>query len=189
MSRANASVTVSERDISAVSPTDPPLQYRSVNELAQSSWEEGTRPTTPSESTNVPPQFTSASIATIAQLAKRRERTSYVVTPLAEWQGHVTKVEEGHFYATLDGVYGEGVQGQVHDAMIPLVEVSPEDLEFVRAGAYFRLSVAYSISRGGTGTSTRTSTIVFRRLPAYQDADLENAVDISRELTGGLRLE
>jgi hypothetical protein len=89
----------------------------------------------------------------------------------------------------MDGVFGVGIKGKKQDAVIPLDEVSPEDLELVREGAYFRLSIAYAITRGGTGTSKRQSTIVFRRLPAYRAEELDNLREIAGQLVGGIRLE
>lgn len=109
--------------------------------------------------------------------------------PLGEWQGYVTKLEADRFHATMDGVFGQGIAGKRHDAIIPLAEVSPEDARLVREGAYFRLSVSYTVTRGGTGTSTRQSSIVFRRLPAYRSSEIAEARDLARELLGGIRLE
>lgn len=111
------------------------------------------------------------------------------VRPIAEWQGYVTKIEPDRFHAAMDGVLGSSIVGKRHDAIIPRNEVSPEDEPLLREGAYFRLSVVYRITRGGTGTSKRQSSIVFRRLPAYRKSEIESARDLAKELIRGLRLE
>ncbi len=127
--------------------------------------------------------------ATGVQATDRVNRHQIVVKSIAEWQGYVTKIESDHMFAMLDGVYGNAIRDQAHEARIPLSEVSPEDRSLVREGAYFRLAVFYSTTRGGAGTATRTSTLVFRRLPAYRESDLENAREIASKLVSGLRVE
>ncbi len=115
--------------------------------------------------------------------------TRNAIRPIAEWQGYVTKIEGDHFLATMEGIFGSSILGQRHEAVIPFNEISPDDRNLVKEGAYFRLSIAYTITRGGTGTSTRQSTIVFRRLPAYRASDIEIAKEIAKELIRGIRLE
>lgn len=141
-------------------------------------------------------------LATRASQSREEARTATLVTPsrrlaakhatakpLAEWQGHVRKVEGDRLHAAMEGVFGQGIEGETYDAVIPMTEVAPDDLPLVREGAYFRLSIAYAMSHLVGGTFTRTSTLVFRRLPAYQAADLERAREIARELLAGIRLE
>ena len=108
--------------------------------------------------------------------------------PLAEWQGYVTKIDGDRFQAVMEGVFGVGVVGKMHEANIPMREVAPHDLSLVREGAYFRLSIAYAITQPFGGTFSRTSTLVFRRLPAYHAADLDQAREIARQLLGPIRL-
>jgi hypothetical protein len=152
----------------------------SINERA------AVRPSTsPPTISRVAPS-TDQAVSQPKQMAKQK-----TVRPIAEWQGYVTRIEreDGRFFASMDGIFGAAVKGKKHDAVIPLSEVSPEDLDLVREGAYFRLSVAYAITRGGTGTSKRQSTLVFRRLPAYRADELENLRDLAGELVRGIRLE
>jgi len=130
-----------------------------------------------------------SSRGTLLAMSRKTVAQQATARPLAEWQGYVTKIEGDHLYATMEGVFGAGVEGKRHDAVIPLSEVAPDDQRLVRDGAYFRLSVAYATSQAIGGTFIRSSTLVFRRLPAYHAADLERARDIARELLAGIRLE
>jgi hypothetical protein len=61
--------------------------------------------------------------------------------------------------------------GPEEEAEIPLEELSPHDLPLVRAGAVFYWTIGYRDSV--TGQRTRQSSIVFRRLPAWTDRELE----------------
>jgi hypothetical protein len=107
---------------------------------------------------------------------------------LAEWNGCVTEVDEGsaYFSAFLTGVKGEGVAGEEEDALIPVDDVSQHDLELLRPGNFFRLSVLYELDR--KGQPRRFTQVVFRRLPAYRRDDLERAADRAREIVRGLRV-
>ena len=129
------------------------------------------------------------SVSGSTSFVPKAENFQDVATLLAEWQGYVTSIDDDQIHARLEGIHGSGVIGQTHDAVIPKNEISPSDMQLVREGAYFRLSVSYRKTRSGNGTSRRESAIVFRRLPAYTAADLANACDSARELVSGLRLE
>jgi hypothetical protein len=56
------------------------------------------------------------------------------------------------------------------EAEIPLVEVSPRDLPFVKDGSVFYWSIGYHDDQHGQ--RTRQSIIIFRRLPAWTPDDL-----------------
>jgi hypothetical protein len=121
-------------------------------------------------------------------MSRRFAAQQVTAKPLAEWQGYVTRIEGDHLHARMEGVFGTGVEGKMHDAVIPMAEVAPDDSALVREGAYFRLSVAYAMTRPFGGTFSRTSTLVFRRLPAYHATDLDRAREIARQLLGPIRL-
>ena len=106
---------------------------------------------------------------------------------LAEWQGMVTEVGETHFVAELQGKIGQGVSGSIEEARIPVDEVSPEDRELLRPGAFFRLCITRELTPHGS--SRRYTQVVFRRMPAYRREDLEAARAEARELVRELRVE
>jgi len=108
---------------------------------------------------------------------------------LAEWSGCVTSIqEEGAFFtATLNGVKGIGVKGQEEDASIPITDVAPGDRELLREGNFFRLCVIQGFD--ASGDPIRSTKVVFRRMPAYRQEDLDRALERGRELAGRLRVE
>lgn len=108
---------------------------------------------------------------------------------LAEWSGCVTSIqEEGAFFtATLNGVKGIGVKGQEEDASIPITDVAPWDRELLREGNFFRLCVIQGFDV--SGDPIRSTKVVFRRMPAYRQQDLDRALVRGRELAGRLRVE
>lgn len=108
---------------------------------------------------------------------------------LAEWNGCVTSVQkEGvYFSATLSGVEGKGVKGEEEDAIIPISDVSEGDKDLLHPGNFFRLCVMYEVS--SSGQPRRYTQVVFRRLPAYRQQDLDAAVERGRKLARGLRVE
>ena len=108
---------------------------------------------------------------------------------LAEWSGCVTSIQEegGFFTATLNGIKGISVNGQEEDANIPISDVAPWDRELLREGNYFRLCVIQGFD--ASGDPIRSTKVVFRRLPAYRQQDLDQALERGRELAGRLRVE
>ncbi len=170
----------SPTNLEPIDPTSSTLIDRPVPAITESKLSK----TSPDDSSSAPQKPGTAHASPFTKVLRQN-----AVRPIAEWQGYVTKVDEHVLHATMSGVFGEAIVGRRHDAVIPLSEVSPEDMGLVREGAYFRLSISYAVSRGGTGTSTRQSTVVFRRLPAYRKADIDAAQEFARELLGGIRLE
>ena len=129
--------------------------------------------------------------ATTTPLPQSTEISRAYVSPvelLAEWNGCVTVVEDGpYFMATLKGILGEGVKGEEEDATIPVSDVSEWDKDLLRPGNFFRLCVIYEILP--SGQPRRSTQVVFRRLPAYRQHDLDTALERGRELARGLRVE
>lgn len=108
---------------------------------------------------------------------------------LAEWDGCVTGIQnEGMFFsATLNGIKGLGVEGQEEDAIIPISDVAEWDKELLCTGNYFRLCVMQSVDL--SGEPIRYTKVVFRRMPAYRQQDLDEALERGRQLARGLRVE
>lgn len=108
---------------------------------------------------------------------------------LAEWSGYVTEIMPGGlaFAASLTGVRGNGVQGEEDDAIIPIEDVSEWDRELLHPGSFFRLCVNHEVT--SSGQPRRYTQVIFRRLPAYRQQDLDSAVEKGRELARGLRVE
>lgn len=108
---------------------------------------------------------------------------------LAEWSGCVTSVpsSDPYFSATLIGLIGEGVKGEEEDATIPVSDVSEGDKDLLRPGNFFRLCVIHEVLP--SGQPRRSTQVVFRRLPAYRQHDLNQAEERGREIARGLRVE
>ena len=106
---------------------------------------------------------------------------------VAEWEGYVTSIGPDTFEARLHGLLGEGVEGELEEATIPIEEVSPANKPLFALGALFRLCVSYERSR--SGEIRRFTQLVFRRLPAYRKKDLEAARTRALERVRGFRLE
>jgi hypothetical protein len=110
--------------------------------------------------------------------------TSYLV---AEWEGHVTRIGKETFEARLRGISGEGVDGELEEAIIPIAEVTAFYKTLFEVGAIFRLCVSYDEYQ--SGQIRRYTELVFRRLPAYRQKDLDDARKRARERLSELRLE
>jgi hypothetical protein len=106
---------------------------------------------------------------------------------LAEWSGFVTSIEQHYFTASLEGVYGTGVEGVEEDSEIPLSDVGDADRDLMRVGAMFRLCIFYENPKNGR--PRRFSQVIFRRLPAYTADELEVAGKRGEERHRGLRVK
>ena len=119
--------------------------------------------------------------------AKGPRRATAPMTLLAEWDGSVESIE-GHFFsASLKGIFGEGARGEEEEAEIPLSDVSPLDRELLRIGSVFRLCVFYEVD--DDDQPKRFSKVVFRRLPAYREDDLQKASKRAADRAARLRVE
>jgi hypothetical protein len=114
---------------------------------------------------------------------------NYEPKVLAEWEGYVVEVsdQEDFFAASLTGIRGQGVKGEEEDALIPISDVSESDMSLLSPGNFFRLCVKHEIDK--YGQPRRYSQLVFRRLPAYREEDLLEAMDRGRKLARSLRVE
>ena len=91
---------------------------------------------------------------------------------LQEWEGYVVDVGETDFVARLIDLTA-GSEHEDEEAIIPLAEISDDDVARMREGSIFRWVIGYE--RSVTGTKKRVSQIVFRDLPAITAADLRDA--------------
>lgn len=132
-------------------------------------------------------QTTVKSSAVLSQLPNSNQ--NYQPKLLAEWSGYVTEYsdKEKFFAAVLKGVKGEGVKDEEEEAIIPITDVSKSDMALLSPGNFFRLCVMYEVNK--SGQPRRYTQLVFRRLPAYRDQDIKEAVDRGRELARSLRVE
>jgi hypothetical protein len=106
---------------------------------------------------------------------------------IAEWEGYVTRVDEETIEARLVGLTGEGVAGETEEATIPKSEITDADKPLAVIGGLFRLCLNYEKTQAGE--RRRYSTLVFRRLPAYRQRDLDAAHDRTRVRLNALRVE
>lgn len=130
-----------------------------------------------------PPTFS------VRRLADVRKQPTTAVEVLAEWNGCVTGVQHAgySFSAILTGIIGEGVRGEEEEATIPTADVSEWDKDLLRPGNFFRLCVIHEVLP--SGQPRRYTQVVFRRLPAYRQQDLDQAGERGRELAGSLHVE
>ena len=96
---------------------------------------------------------------------------------LQKWQGTVSEVTGSTFTARLlDLMEASGEEVAEFD----LEEVSVGDHGLVEPGAVFYWSIGYRTEP--SGSRSRTSVLVFRRLPAWSDKDLQRADSRASEL-------
>ncbi len=96
---------------------------------------------------------------------------------LQKWQGIVSEVTDETFTAQLLDLFDPSNE---EVAEFELEEVSRGDLCLVRPGAVFYWSIGYLTEP--SGSRSRTSVLVFRRLPAWSEKDIEQAKSRAREL-------
>lgn len=106
---------------------------------------------------------------------------------VAEWDGYVTKLDEQCFTAVLRGIAGEGVAGESHTAEIALDDVGRSDRPLLRPGAFFRLCIYFQLDEDDR--PKRFAKVIFRRLPAYRQEELDQADRRSEERHRKLRVE
>jgi hypothetical protein len=115
------------------------------------------------------------------------QQGSAVSKLVAEWEGHVASIGKKTFEAQLRGISGEGVEGQTEGATIPIAEITEFNKPLFAVGAIFRLCVSYD--EYPSGQIRRYTELFFRRLPAYRQRDLDDALKRARERLSELRLE
>jgi len=105
------------------------------------------------------------------------ETTREAFTALQRWEGVVTECLEESFVARLTDLTEEGPLEEVE---LALEDVAPEDRSLVGPGAVFYWSIGYRDDE--SGRRSRESTLRFRRLPVWSEAELEAARERAREV-------
>ena len=98
---------------------------------------------------------------------------------LQEWEGYVLEKRKEEFTARLLDVTAGSLQEE-EEAVIPLCEISEDDLQRLRPGSIFRWVIGYA--RSASGTKQRVSQIVFRDLPAMTKQDLSKGKEWARKI-------
>lgn len=107
---------------------------------------------------------------------------------LAEWSGYVTSIDNDYsFSAVLKGVTGKGVKDEVEEATIAINDVNESDKELLKVGNFFRLCVMHEV--GLSGQPKRYTQVIFRRLPAFRQQDIDEANERGRALARRIRVE
>ncbi|MDE0684334.1 MAG: hypothetical protein OXI63_15560 [Candidatus Poribacteria bacterium] len=91
---------------------------------------------------------------------------------LQEWEGYVIEIGEDDFTVLLLDLTA-GSTHEEEEAVIPLAEISEDDLKRLRPGSIFRWVIGYE--RSASGTKRRVSAVVFRELPVVTKQDIVEA--------------
>jgi hypothetical protein len=102
---------------------------------------------------------------------EQNKRRMAVRVPLQAWEGHVLSIGSDSFTAILRNIT-EGRPYEDEEADFSLEEVSPEERSLLKPGAIFRWLIEYRTVGGSRET---ISKILFRRLPQWTEADIQQA--------------
>lgn len=109
-------------------------------------------------------------IMNLPQPQLRRTPTA-TLHALQEWEGYVLEIDNTDFTARLVDLTA-GASHEEEEAVIPLMEISDDDLKKMQVGSIFRWVIGYLHSP--SGTKRRVSEFVFRDLPAFTKSDLRD---------------
>ena len=112
----------------------------------------------------------------LAQISRPVPQVSFHL--LQEWEGHVTEIGEDDFTVRLLDLTA-GSSHEEEEAVIPISEISEDDLKRLRLGSIFRWVIGYE--RSASGTKQRVSRIVFRELPVVTKQDIAEAEERARK--------
>lgn len=115
----------------------------------------------------------------------RHRAPAATLHPVQEWEGYVVEINDTHFTARLVDL-SAGLVHEEEEAIIPLTELSDNDVGRMRDGSIFRWVIGYE--RSASGTKKRVSQIVFRDLPAMTPSDLRDGRTWARDTVRALRL-
>jgi hypothetical protein len=106
---------------------------------------------------------------------------------LQSWEGVVTLIdpERREFTARLYDLTDSAADES--EAVFDLNDVSTNDGDLVKIGAVFRWMIGYR--RHNYGQQERVSAIVFRRLPAWYETDIQSAVEYGEKLAGTIPID
>ncbi len=99
---------------------------------------------------------------------------------LQEWEGYVTEIGEDDFTVRLLDLTA-GSSYEEEEAVIPLSEISEDDLKRMRLGSIFRWVIGYE--RSASGNKQRVSRIVFRELPVVTKKDIAEGEEWARRVS------
>ena len=123
-------------------------------------------------------------IAAIPRKLPHVDRTAVAtLRALQEWEGYVIDVHRDGFTARLTDLT-VAASHEEEEAFIPMTEVADNDAELAVAGGVFRWVIGYE--RSPSGTKKRVSQIVFRRLPAVTQDDIEKGRSWARKILQSL---
>lgn len=114
-------------------------------------------------------QLTSKSNQPLILFEQRIKREDILVS-LQKWEGTVLRVKNDKFICRLKDLT---VPGADEVAEIPIKEVSDADIDYLNEGAIFEWHIGYKEYK--SGTKQRVSTIIFRKLPMWDERELEEA--------------
>lgn len=98
---------------------------------------------------------------------------------LQEWEGYVIEIGEGDLTVRLLDLTA-GSSHEEEEAVIPLAEISENDLKRLRLGSIFRWVIGYE--RSASGTKRRVSQLVFRDLPVMTKQDIAEGEEWARRV-------
>ena len=113
----------------------------------------------------------------IARLSRTLPQTSFHL--LQEWEGYVIEIGEDDLTVRLLDLTA-GSSHEEEEAVIPLSEISEDDLKRLRLGSIFRWVIGYE--RSVSGTKRRVSQIVFRDLPVVTKQDIAEGEEWARRV-------
>ncbi len=125
--------------------------------------------------------------ARLLNLPARTYLPESVVTFIArqQWEGYVREINNDDFVADLvDLTGGDTCIGE--EAVIPMAEISDEDVSKMRLGSIFRWVIGYE--RTPAGTKRRVSHIVFRDLPTITKEDWKDGKTWAHEAVQAMKL-
>ena len=98
---------------------------------------------------------------------------------LQEWEGYVIEIGEDDLTVRLLDLTA-GSSHEEEEAVIPLSEISEDDLKRLRLGSIFRWVIGYE--RSASGTKRRVSQLVFRDLPVMTKQDIAEGEEWARRV-------
>jgi hypothetical protein len=137
-----------------------------------------------SPASNTCPELASTSVAPEAVvLSLPPEYSAGSFNALQEWEGVVLEVGAKSFTARLTDLTA-GNKMETEEADFPIADLRDQDREPLRPGAVFRWAIGFH--RSPSGTRTRASRIVFRRLPAWTKQEIREAHREAKRLSTGI---
>jgi hypothetical protein len=107
-------------------------------------------------------------------------------TPLQEWEGYVLEIGKETFTARLIDLTANAEQEE-EEADFHILDLSDTDKKVLKPGAIFRWAIGYR--RTNSGSKERVSSIVFRRLPAWTDREINENRTKAKLLAASLQGE